>query len=170
MTSGDVEYFIELLAPLLARRKIILAIGPLAASKIWTTQLSLVEAAKPFVLADVEGTGNRPSAEEATCYVFGIDAQTSERAFREYERRLASPPYEALAAIEQYDPDQAAVAVTNPMFTLDSVAGRSNWMARPSGWSDLEDKCVVDQVWDAARPGGCRRRPTRSIAKSREEA
>ncbi|MGH8906706.1 MAG: hypothetical protein ACRD0K_09360 [Egibacteraceae bacterium] len=138
--------------PLVAARKVILAVGPLAASKIWVTQLSLVGAARPFVLADVEGTGARPSAEQATCYVLGIDAETSERAFREYERRLASLPDEALAAIEQYDPAQEAVVVTNPMFTLlADVGGRLNWTARPRRWYELEDKCVVDRVWDAAR-------------------
>lgn len=151
MTSGTVEYFRALLERLVARHKFILAVGPLAASKIWTTQLSHVGAARPFVLADVEGTGARPSAEQATCYVLGIEAQTSESAFREYERRLASLPDEAVAAIEKYDPDRDAAAVTNPMFAVEDVAGRSNWMARPRRWSDLEDKCVVDQVWDAAR-------------------
>ncbi len=151
MTNRSVEYFVEFLGRLVAGRKFILAVGPLAASKTWITQLALLGAAKPFVLADVEGTGPRPSADQAFSYVLGIDVDTSESAMREYERRLASLPGEAMTALDEYDPDRDGVAVTNPMFALEDIGGRLNWMARPKRWSDLEDKCAIDQVWDAAR-------------------
>lgn len=63
---------------------------------------------------------------------------------------LRDPPDEARRAIEAFDPDGRASVLQSLFGGSQEVAGRPVFGARPRGWIALEDKTLVDAIWDAS--------------------
>src|SRR5690606_15850893 len=69
---------------------------------------------------------------------------------RAAERAFRALPDDVLADIDAFDPDHTALAL-GPFFGDGRpVAGRRMFGGRPPAWIALEDKVVIDAVWDAA--------------------
>lgn len=81
------------------------------------------------------------------------------------EAALDALPQEALAALDAFDPVGEALALRTIFSTSPTLAGRRVFGARPPSWVALEDKLVVDQLWDEA---GVRRAPSRIVALEEE--
>jgi hypothetical protein len=63
-------------------------------------------------------------------------------------RLLRLLPAEVLAALDRWDPERAAL-VLSPMFNeLPEIAGRRVYGPRRPEWRRLEDKVVIDALWD----------------------
>jgi hypothetical protein len=69
-------------------------------------------------------------------------------AIRDCEAALQDLPDDVLAAVDAFDPGREA-RVLGPIFAVGAdVAGRRFYGARPPAWQALEDKVVIDALWD----------------------
>jgi hypothetical protein len=65
-------------------------------------------------------------------------------------RLVVSPPPEALAAVDAYDPQNHAVVLAGPFTTARHLGGRPVLDGRTPAWGALEDKTVADELCDVA--------------------
>ena len=138
----------DALRPLFAGRKLVLTGGPLAAMTGTCRRLRELGAERPFLLATGMGTGELPGPEEAEWCVVEVRAPDVIAEIRAAMRLLRLLPAEVLAAMDRWDPAREAL-VLSPMFNeLPVIAGRRVYGPRRAGWRRLEDKVVVDALWD----------------------
>jgi hypothetical protein len=146
-------------------RKLILTGAPLAMLRATSRMVRSLGAARPFLLAAGVGTGPLPSEEEGDRYVLQLSAPDIVSETRTIMSLLADLPPAALAALDRYDPDREALVLSPPANELRSIAGRRVYAPRRPSWRKLEDKTLVDQLWDAY---GVRRPPAAVVAATRE--
>jgi hypothetical protein len=79
-----------------------------------------------------------------------LTAQDVVDEIRQVERILASPPPEAVAALERFDPDRAAMVLLAPFSASPGIGDRPSYGGRRKSWVTLEDKTVCDALFDAA--------------------
>jgi hypothetical protein len=152
---------VEVLRPVFAGRKVVLTGGPLAALTGLCRRLRDLGAARPFLLATGMGTGEVPAADEAEWRVVEVRAPDVVAEIRAAMRMLARPPREVVEALDRWDPERRAL-VLSPMFNeLREVAGRRVYGPRRAEWRRLEDKVVVDALWDEL---GVTRAPSEVVA------
>lgn len=137
-------------------RKLILTGAPLAMLRTTSRMVRSLGAARPFLLAAGVGTGPLPSEEEGERFVLELSAPDIVSETRTIMSLLANLPPAALAAIDRYDPDREALVLSPPVNELPTIAGRRVYAPRRPAWRLLEDKTVIDQLWDAH---GIRRPP-----------
>ena len=138
----------EALRPLFAGRKVMVTGGPLAAMTGTCRRLRELGAERPFLLATGTGTGDLPGPDEAEWVVVQVRAPDVIAEIRAAMRLLRLLPGEVVAALDRWDPDRAAL-VLSPMFNeLPEIAGRRVYGPRRPEWRRLEDKVVVDALWD----------------------
>lgn len=148
--DGVVERYTTLLRNVFEGRRVILAATPLAGSTRRVAALRELGAARCFVLATGLGTGDVPDETDADHLVLELTAHDVMDEFRQVERILASPPTEAIAALDQFDPDHGALVVLAPFSVSAGVGARGAYGGRRQGWVTLEDKTVCDALFDAA--------------------
>jgi len=108
-----------------------------------------------MIVTAVEGVGNLPTAD--VIRYTRASGTTVMKGIRAALRAIEEPSGEVMAAVDAFDPDHEAM-VFGAGFSRSSVlAGRPVYGARPGGWGALEDKMIVDQLWDDA---GVRRAPS----------
>ena len=108
-----------------------------------------------LVVAAVDGAGDAPDAD--VVYVErGAHEATAMAGLRHYLRCIEQPSARVSAAVDAFDPDGSALVVVPPFATAQQAFGRDIHGARRPEWSALEDKMIVDELWDAA---GVRRAP-----------
>lgn len=72
------------------------------------------------------------------------------QAIHHAEHPLQALPEEVQARIDAFDPEGAA-RVIGPLFSQEPVVGGRRVLgARPAAWRALEDKIIIDALWDAA--------------------
>jgi hypothetical protein len=158
----DVDDYRDLLRPLVAGRKVIVTGGPLAALTPLIRLVRALGAQRPFALGFGEGTGELPDTERADLLVVELRAPDVVSEIRAVDAALADLPAPLRAALDQYDPTREALAiVTTPSYAQPDVAGRHNLGPRTAESLALEDKTVVDELWDAF---GVTRPPTAVVA------
>ena len=149
------------LRPLFAGRKVVLTGGPLAAMTGLCRRLRELGAERPFLLATGMGTGELPGPEEAEWVVVEIRAPDVIAEIRAAMRLLRLLPDEVVAALDRWDPRREAI-VLSPMFNeLPEIAGRRVYGPRRPEWRRLEDKVVIDALWDDL---GVARAPSEVVA------
>lgn len=113
----------------------------------------LVELGSP-VLVLVTGTGAGPLPPRGTCTVVEITLPPTASMTEEVrllDRAVRALPPEAVAAIEDFDPDRDGVWITSPFVADDDpILGRPVTGGRPSSYLVLEDKLLADTIWAAA--------------------
>lgn len=165
MTSDErFEHYRGLLASQVAGRRVILVDYVVAAETVTAAELVELGAERVLVLGNIEGMGPLIDPAHGEWCVYGepppVGADVSEQ-LRHAERCLARLDPKARAAVEAFDPTGEALVL--PVFVLDfdAIAGRPNRAARPAAWRALEDKLVVDALWDRL---GVPRAPSRAVA------
>jgi hypothetical protein len=139
---------VEALRPSFAGRKVVVTGGPLAAMTGACRRLRELGAERPFLLATGMGTGELPDPDEAEWVVVEVRAPDVIAEIRAAMRLLRLLPDEVVAALDRWDPDREAM-VLSPMFNeLPEIAGRRVYGQRRTEWRRLEDKVVVDALWD----------------------
>jgi hypothetical protein len=139
---------VEALRPSFAGRKVVVTGGPLAAMTGACRRLRELGAERPFLLATGMGTGELPDPDEAEWVVVEVRAPDVIAEIRAAMRLLRLLPDEVVAALDRWDPDREAM-VLSPMFNeLPEIAGRRVYGPRRTEWRRLEDKVVVDALWD----------------------
>ncbi len=146
----DGHYYRDLIRPVFRDRQWLLAVDNLQGATERTAELADLGARRSFVLAAALGTGDPPAAEHAECFVLETSGETIMLAVRAAEEAIRNPPAEALAAIDDWDPEGAAQVIQGFRTSEDRVVGRAPYGARWPAWAALEDKMVVDALWDAA--------------------
>lgn len=74
---------------------------------------------------------------------------------------MANLPKHALDALDWYDPDHSALVVGTFLHEHAAVAGRKSLAYRKAEWLALDDKTVIDSVWDKI---GVTREPSEVVA------
>jgi hypothetical protein len=125
-----------------------------------------LKAPRPLLLAGVEGTGSLPDNDVCETIIIGTHSDTMLGGIRAFHNALRNLPAEIVDRINEWDPDHEAVVMSSFLDTASHVAGRKPWGARPEAWLALEDKMVVDAIWDAA---GITREPMEIVGTSTAE-
>lgn len=109
-----------------------------------------IGAPRPLILAALPGSGTLPAPDEAEVFILNLDVGSgmldAARAFDNAQRDLPAP---ALQAIQDWDPQSKARVLAQFFASGQDVAGRAFYGRRPQPWQDLEDKTVIDALWDA---------------------
>lgn len=146
----DVDYYRDLTRYQFEGRKLILSGAPLAAFTSAIETFKDLGAADFFILASGVGSGDLPSPEDARWFVMDTASNSMIDSFRTMERILRDPPPEIVRELDSWDPDRRAVLHAGPFFYQDSIAGRAAYGWRRPEWLALEDKVIVDEIWDLA--------------------
>jgi hypothetical protein len=154
----DASYWRELIKPVVAGRKIVLTCNPVNAQKVTVDELRELGATEVFVLGDGMGTGPTPD-----CDWFALDVRgdTVMDAIRAGQAMLRALPADAVTALDTFDPRREALVIGTFLNEVPEVAGRRSLSWRWPAWLALEDKTVVDALWDAI---GVPRAPSRVVA------
>mgnify|MGYP001822221341 CR=1 FL=1 len=108
-----------------------------------------------MIVTAAEGVGDLPTAD--VIRYTRASGHTQMAGIRAALRAVEQPSSAVLAAVDEFDPDHQAM-VLGPDFSRGSVlAGRPVYGARPAAWGALEDKMIIDRLWDDA---GVRRAPS----------
>jgi hypothetical protein len=151
----------DVLRPLFAGRKVVVTGGPLAALTGLCRRLRELGAERPFLLATGMGTGEVPGPEEAEWCVVELRAPDVVAEIRAAMRLLRLLPHDVVEALDRWDPDRRALVLSPPFNELPRVAGRRAYGPRRPEWRRLEDKVVVDRLWDDL---GVTRAPSEVVA------
>jgi len=153
------RYYEDLLRQVVTGRGWLLAHDVLVPAARQAATLLDLGAASVFALGGSRGTG--PIAEGIPTLDLGLVAGSMMEGIRASEALLDDLPPEIVARIDAWDPDREARAI-RPLFSHGRpVAGRTTWGGRRPSWVALEDKTVIDALWDAA---GVPRAPSRNVA------
>ena len=118
-------------------------------------------AERPFLLATGIGTGEVPGPDEAEWCVVEVRAPDVVAEIRAAMGLLRLLPDEVVDALDRWDPERQAL-VLSPMFNeLPRIAGRRVYGPRRPEWRRLEDKVVIDGLWDDL---GVTRAPSEVVA------
>ncbi len=113
------------------------------------------EPAGIMIVAAVEGVGDLPKADRIR--YTRATGDTVMLGIRANNAAIENPDLDLLAAVDDFDPEHQALVV-GPGFSREAtLVGRPVYGARPQKWWALEDKTIVDQLWDDA---GVRRAPS----------
>jgi hypothetical protein len=146
----DVEYYRELTRYQFEGRKVILSGAPLAGFTSFVKTALELGATDLFLFASGVGTGELPAADSADWLVLDTRAASMIESFRIMERLLRDPTQEMVERLNRWDPERRAVMLAGPFFYQDSMAGRLVYGWRRPEWLALEDKIIVDEIWDSA--------------------
>ena len=126
-------------------RRWVIAMDVLQAATAMVARLQAYGSTGCFVVAARRGTGVEP---EAPYEVLGLPPMPMMEAIRTGEDALRALPLHVEAAIDAFDPELQAQVLGSIFSDGRPVAGRPFYGARPAAWQELEDKVVIDQVWD----------------------
>ncbi|MEZ4241189.1 MAG: hypothetical protein R3F59_34525 [Myxococcota bacterium] len=131
-------------------RRWILASDVLQGAAATARRLEALSADRCLVIAARAGTGAIPPADELEVHLLGLPPLPMMDAILASEAALRDLPDEVQAAVDRFDPHGEAMAIGAVFSDGRPVAGRRFWGARPDAWRRLEDKTVVDALWDEA--------------------
>lgn len=112
--------------------------------------LERLGAQSALVIASARGAGDPPNADFApTQIVFDLESDDMMSAIHQSSELLANLPQDAWQTVDAYDPDQTCRVLGTIFDDGRPVAGREKFGARPLSWRKLEDKTIIDDLWDA---------------------
>ena len=137
------------LAELFAGRKVVCGVAPLAAMTEWVTLLAESGSQKPLLVSTQRGAGPVPTEDEAGLVSVDVGSYpTMTEELRDHDRIVHHLPAHVRAAVDAYDPAREALWLAGPFVGSDPVEARPVVGGRPWAWVALEDKVVVDDLWD----------------------
>jgi hypothetical protein len=142
----DPTHWTDVVRPVVAGRKIVLTGSPVAGQAGLVAQVRSLGATDVFVLGDGMGTGTLP---ECDWYALEVKGDSLLEAMRHGQALLADLPPAAAAALDAFDPGREALVIGTFLNELPAVAGRPCLAWRRPEWVALEDKVIVDELWDA---------------------
>ena len=157
-----IEQYREQVRMIVAGRPWIVTTGVVVSSLKIATQLRGLGATKVLAIGISRGTGSLENDDESIQLLnFGMaDVPDMMDAIRLEEQTLGNLPDDVLSLVRDFDPTQQARVVGNIYSGHEWIAGRKTIGYRPKSWQDLEDKMIVDALWDHA---GIRRAPSQIV-------
>lgn len=144
------NYYDEQLRRVFSGRKWILAMDVLVPMTGWVRRLSDYGAEGILCVAASRGTGAVPDPElSPDPIVFDVRGDDMMSGIRAALHKLDNLPADAIARVDAFDPDGTARVLGTIFDPGTPVAGREKYGARRREWMALEDKTVIDEVWDA---------------------
>ena len=110
-------------------------------------ELQELGASKVFALGASMGTGDVPEGTEWAC--LNVRKGGIMQGIRAAESAMATLPPDLQARIDAWDPHRQAKVVRALFSSGAAVGHRACWGGRPAAWMALEDKTVIDALWDA---------------------
>ena len=142
--------FRDRLGDLLRDRLVICGIAPLAGFTDWVRLLEAAGARRPLLVTTGLGAGPVPRPEQAEVVQLEIDHRpTMTEDLRRQDAVVRELPDAARRAVDAYDPGREAIWLVGPFISTGPIDGRPVLGGRPAEWTALEDKLVVDDIWDA---------------------
>jgi hypothetical protein len=165
--ATEEKYWTELLRPLFVGRRVVVTGGPVAGLVSRARLAHELGSERPFILGtEGVGTGELPASNGAEWLALDPPETTSfMEAIRAGQAVLADLPSKARAALDRYDPDHSAIVLASFLNDLPEVAGRKCLNFRKPEWVALEDKTVIDGLWDRAAVA---HEPSEIVAATRE--
>lgn len=139
-------------------RRWILAVDAAAAATALVAGLREDDAAGIMVVAAIEGVGDLPDADRF--HYTRSHGDSIMDGIRAFLTSIEDPSADLLRAVDEFDPDGDAMVLGQGFSRRNHLAGRPVYGARQRRWRDLEDKTVVDELWDLA---GVTRAPSRVV-------
>lgn len=138
------------LSGVVAGRKVICGVMPLAGMNDLVRLLADAGARKPLLAYSSPGAG--PTITEDDAVLVQVDVaphRTMTEELRAHDQVLRSLPQTVRRQIDDYDPEHEALWFVGPFAGTEPVDGRAVLGGREPAWVALEDKTVVDDLWDA---------------------
>jgi len=161
------EYWLEAMRPTFEGKKVILAGDVIAGLIPRARMIRRLGAESTFMLAtEGMGTGDAPTEEDG--HWFAMDAPHSENiveAIHAGQQLLANLPQHAKEALDWYDPNHEAMVVGGFLHEQPSVGDRRSLAYRKPEWLSLEDKTVIDSIWDKI---GVKREPSEVVPVNKD--
>ena len=156
-------YYEDLLRQVVAGRRWIVGFDVLVPASRTAAKLVELGATSCLAIAGSRGTG--ALAEGIEGFELGASADDMMGGIRASEAALDDLPPWAVERIDAWDPEREARAI-RPLFSAGRpIHGRPTWGGRDPRWIALEDKTIIDALWDAA---GLARAPSRVVPLTRE--
>lgn len=156
------DHQLEQLRTIVSGRRFVVATEMLVPGGVFATSLRELGASGVLLIGGNRGSGDiDPDIERDAIDLqlrAGPGVMASIRAFADV---IDDPPAEVVAATDAFDPDGSAWVLTSVTGQVSEVLGRPVFGARDPGWRALEDKTVIDRLWDEA---GVVRAPSRIVA------
>ncbi|MEO5901303.1 MAG: hypothetical protein ABIR68_14415, partial [Ilumatobacteraceae bacterium] len=129
-------------------RRVIVAQQVAAAATARVAELRDLGASELLVL-DTHGTGAGPLPDTARVSL-GLSAtgMSVDEGIHASNAALAALPDEAAAALDRFDPDRSALVLGSFLNEAAALAGRPFACYRRAEWVALDDKTIVDALWD----------------------
>ena len=163
----DSAFWSGALRPVFEGKKVIVAGGTIASLIPRAQQIRELGATSTFMLAtEGLGTGDTPTNEDG--HWLAIDAPPAENiveAIHATQELLGNLPQHAIEKLYKYDPEISAMVVGTFLHEQQSVAGRKSLAWRRPEWLALDDKTIIDTVWDKI---GVKREPSEVVPVKRE--
>ena len=144
----DINAINERVAEVIRGRRWIVLPDVAAAATQTVEQLHEQGADGVMVIAGVEGVGELPQADRI--HYTRTSGSTIMKGIRAFIASVENPSTALLEAVDSFDPDGEAQVLDAGFNRSATIAGRAVYGARPRAWADLEDKMIVDELWDAA--------------------
>jgi hypothetical protein len=168
VTDTDFAHYSELLAGIYGKRRWLLALDVLAMGAPLVSALAALGAGRCLCIAAARGTGEPPDPALAPDpVVLNVTASDMMGGIRASLAALANLPPDIVERVNAFDPEGSARVLGTIFDDGRAVAGRRKWGARPAAWQALEDKTLVDALWDEV---GVERAPARIVAANFEDS
>ena len=146
---SDAAHHIDLLRTIYGGRPWLVAADVLPAAAYVAHQLRDLGATGALCVAGSRGTGDPPDPDFAPDpIVLGVQADTMMGGIRASLQALADLPPDAQARVDAFDPDRAVQTIEMFIAAGAPVGGRPVFGPRRPEWQRLEDKTVIDALWE----------------------
>lgn len=156
------NYWLDVMRPVFEGRKVIVSGNSIAGLLPRARMIRGLGAESTFMLAtDGMGTGDTPTDDDGGW--LAIEAPHSSNiieAIHAGQRLIANLPAYAINALDAFDPNKEALVVGSFLHELPYVAGRKSLAYRKPEWLALDDKTIIDSVWDKM---GVQREPSEVV-------
>ena len=146
----DQTYWARLLAAEYTGRKFLIVSESLAGATNLVRFLSECGAQRPFIVAATAGMGELPDPADAEWALLATTGSTHMDYIRSFSEAVTDLPSGIAAQIDAWDSERIAEVLDGFLAAESLVAARAHYGTRPQAWVDLEDKMVIDQIWDLA--------------------
>jgi hypothetical protein len=159
-------YYTELFRPIYAGRRWIVTADTAAAATGLAQRIVGAGAEAVMVIAGNEGTGPQPPG-DVEVFVVGTTGTTLMGGIRAFAAAISAPSPKLCAAVDSFDPMRKAKVLSSHLIPTAEVCRRPVYGPVRSEWKDLENKLIVDELWDRA---GVERAPAFIVDPTQEAA
>ncbi len=161
----ELEDYVSALRGVFGGRRWIIAKDVLGGARLLTEPLQALGAERALCVVGSE-SDTRPDPDFAPDpVILGLGyAPTMMEGIRAALAALADVPPEVVARVDAFDPTGQARVLADTFDDGRPMAGRAKYGARPLAWQLLEDKTIIDALWDEI---GVRRAPSEVVPVER---